>query len=92
MFEKHKTGSHFCATCSNWALPQSVWRHYPETGKFRKDSHAFEETLVARERYKKVQGNERLRYSRLFSRRTKSIRSRSMAIMTGRVPASQTMK
>ncbi|PTQ66259.1 Mu transposase C-terminal domain-containing protein [Celeribacter persicus] len=30
--------------------PQFVWRHYPETEKFRRDSHDFEEPLVARER------------------------------------------
>ncbi|WP_080458687.1 hypothetical protein [Roseovarius sp. A-2] len=32
------------------ALPQFVWRNYPETEKFRRDSCEFEEALVARER------------------------------------------
>jgi hypothetical protein len=37
--------------CDNLTLkaghPQFVWRNYPETGKFRRDSCEFEETLVA---------------------------------------------
>jgi hypothetical protein len=37
-----------CRVALNWALPQSVWRGYPETGKFRRDSCDFEEALVAR--------------------------------------------
>ena len=39
-----------CRVALNWALPQSVWRHYPETGKLRRDRREFEEALVARER------------------------------------------
>jgi hypothetical protein len=31
-------------------LPHFVWRNYPETGDFRRDSDEFEEALVARER------------------------------------------
>lgn len=40
----------WCRVAFNWALPQSVWCSYPETGKFRRDSREFEEALVTRER------------------------------------------
>ena len=39
-----------CRVALNWGHPQFVWRRYPETEKFRRDSHDFEEPLVARER------------------------------------------
>lgn len=39
-----------CRVAFKGALPQSVWRHYPETGKFRRDIREFEEALVARVR------------------------------------------
>ncbi len=38
-----------CRVALKSALPQSVWRNYPETGGFRRDSDEFEEALVARE-------------------------------------------
>jgi hypothetical protein len=39
-----------CRVALKSALPHFVWRNYPETGKFRRDSREFEEALVARER------------------------------------------
>ena len=39
-----------CRVALNWALPQFVWRNYPETGKFRRDSRDFKEALVTRGR------------------------------------------
>ncbi|KAA0909696.1 hypothetical protein FLO80_20355 [Aquicoccus porphyridii] len=40
----------WCRVALNWALPHFVWRNYPETGKFRRDSCEFEEALVAGQR------------------------------------------
>lgn len=37
----------WCRVALNWALPHFVWRNYPETGKFRRDSCEFEEAPVA---------------------------------------------
>ena len=39
-----------CRVVLKSALPHFVWRNYPETVKFRRDSCEFEEALVARER------------------------------------------
>ena len=39
-----------CRVALNWALPHFVWRNYPETGKFRRDSCEFAAPLVARGR------------------------------------------
>lgn len=41
--------SRWCRVALNWILPHSVWRSYPETGKFRRDRREFEEAPVDRE-------------------------------------------
>lgn len=40
----------YCRVALKSALPHFVWRNYPETGKFRRDSCEFEEALVAGQR------------------------------------------
>lgn len=39
-----------CRVALKSALPHFLWRNYPETGKFRRDSCEFEEALVAGQR------------------------------------------